>query len=325
MIRVTTGSRLHFGLLNVGAPVPSGRRFGSVGMMVKAPGVHLTVSRAPTWCARGPLAERALVVARRFQESIAPHPVPPQQIIVEKAAPEHAGLGTGTQLALAVARALALAGGLTDLSTEDLSQRVGRGFRSAVGVHGFERGGFLVDAGKGEYDTLAPLVARIRFPEDWPIVLILPVAEQGLHGSPERQAFEQLLTRPLVPAHTDALCRLVLLGLLPALLEHNLAAFGEALHEFNARAGEPFAAVQGGTYASPRVAELVTWLRQQGVAGTGQSSWGPTVFAVAGDEDQANHLAASIRRRFPTGPGQVLVTEAANEGAAVVDNRTGPG
>ncbi len=320
MIRVRTGSRLHFGLLSVGAPAPPARRFGSVGLMVKAPGIHLTVCRAPGWCARGPLAERALVVAQRFVQSVAPHAVPPQQVVVERAAPEHMGLGTGTQLALAVTRAVALAAGLTDLSTEELSRRAGRGLRSAVGVHGFDRGGFLVDAGKAEGEGLAPLVARIRFPEEWHVVLVLPAGETGLHGAPERQAFEQLQTPPA--AHTDALCRLVLLGLLPALLEHDLPAFGAALHEFNARAGEAFAPVQGGTYASPRVAELVTWVRQQGVAGVGQSSWGPGVFAVVGDEDEANHLAAAIRRQFGLWSGQVLVTEALNEGATVVDGRT---
>lgn len=322
MIRVTTGSRLHFGLLGVGAPAPPARRFGSVGLMVRAPGVSLTVSRAPTWCARGPLAERALAFAQRFVQGL-PEPIPPQQIVVERAAPEHMGLGTGTQLALAVGRALALAAGLPDPPAEELSRRVGRGLRSALGVYGFERGGFLVDAGKGEAEALAPLVARIRFPEAWPVVLALPAGEQGLHGAAERQAFEQLRDQP--PAHTDALCRLVLLGMLPALLERDLGAFGEALYEFNARAGTAFAPVQGGTYASPQVAELVAWLRQQGVAGVGQSSWGPGVFAVVGDEDRANALAAGIRRQFSVGPGQVLVTGAANEGAAVVDGRTDSG
>jgi beta-RFAP synthase len=322
MIRVTTGSRLHFGLLGVGAPAPPARRFGSIGLMVRAPGISLTVSRAPSWCARGPLAERAMAFAQRFVQGL-PGLVPPQQIVVERAAPEHMGLGTGTQLALAVTQAVALAGGLDDLSAAELSSLAGRGLRSALGVHGFERGGFLVDAGKGEAEALAPLVARIRFPKAWRVVLAVPAGGQGLHGAAERQAFEQLRDQP--PAHTDALCRLVLLGMLPALLERDVDAFGEALHEFNARAGAAFAPIQGGPYAGPLVTELVTWVRQQGVAGVGQSSWGPGVFAVLGDEDRASALAAGIRRHFSLGPGQVLVTAAANEGAAVVDGRTAPG
>jgi beta-RFAP synthase len=316
MIRVTTGSRLHFGLLGVGPVGPSARRFGSVGMMVRAPGMRLSVSPAPAWSARGPLAERALVFAQRFVQSLSPGVVPPQQIVVERAASEHMGLGTGTQLALAVARALALAGGRADLSAEELGRRVGRGLRSALGVYGFERGGFLVDGGKGTSGALAPLVARVPFPEDWAVLLLLPAADQGLHGTAEGLAFDRLLAQVPAAAPTDALCRLVLLGMLPALLERDLAAFGEALSEFNARAGDVFAPVQGGTYASPEVAEMVDWLRRQGVAGAGQSSWGPGVFAVVGDADRASALAPEARQRFALGPGQVVVTVALNEGAA---------
>jgi beta-RFAP synthase len=337
MIRVCTGSRLHFGLLNVaaeqdvywpnrvGEPVLPARRFGSVGLMVRAPGVSLTASPSPSWCARGPLAERALAFAQRFLESVAPHSVPPQQLVLECAAPEHVGLGTGTQLALAVARALAVAGGLPHLEAAELSRCVGRGLRSALGVHGFDRGGFLVDGGKGASDLLAPLVARVPFPEEWAVVLTLPQGEPGLHGRPEQKAFDRLLHQAPPLAHTDALCRLVLLGMLPALLERDLDAFGEALYDFNVRVGETFAPVQGGTFASPLVAEVVAWVRQHGVAGVGQSSWGPGVFAVVDDEDRANHLAVALRRRFALGEGEVLVTNACNEGAAVVDGRTGPG
>jgi beta-RFAP synthase len=325
MIRVTTGSRLHIGLLSLGEVPLSRRRFGSVGLMIRAPGVWLTVSPAPTWCARGLLAERALAFANRFVQSFAPHPIPPQQLVVERAAPEHMGLGTGTQLALAVARALALAAGLPPLGAEELSRRVGRGLRSALGVYGFGRGGFLVDAGKGPAETLAPLVARVPFPQPWRVVLPLPPCGPGRHGTAEREAFDHLLPQAPPRTHTDTLCRLVLLGMLPALLEQDLRTFGEAVYDFNVRVGEAFAPVQGGIYAHPVVAELVAWIREQGVAGVGQSSWGPGVFAVVGDEDRANHLAEGIRRRFALGPGQVLVTEAANEGVTVVDRRTEPG
>jgi beta-RFAP synthase len=331
MIRVRTASRLHFGLLTVGRagpgragrwpdrqgePVLPARRFGSVGLMVQAPGVCVTAVPEPDWSAHGPLAERALASARRFVQAIQPHPIRPLRLAIDHAAPEHLGLGTGTQLALAVAQALALAGGLTYLSAPDLARLMGRGLRSALGVHGFAHGGFLVDGGKGEADALAPLVARLPFPTDWRLVLVLPPWGPGLHGLPEREAFQQLAARQSALADTDALCRLVLLGILPALQERDLTAFGEALFDFNARVGEAFAPVQGGPYAGPRVAELVAWLRQS-CPGVGQSSWGPGVFAIVGDEDRASHLAERLRLRFGLGPEQVLVTTACNRGPAI--------
>jgi beta-RFAP synthase len=342
MTRVRTASRLHFGLLGLGPDAPGGagrwpnrlgepvlpaRRFGSVGLMVEAPGVELTVTPARGWSAQGPLAERALAFARHFVHNTQPHQVPPHQIVIEHAAPEHMGLGTGTQLALAVGRALAVVSGLVDSDVPALARLMGRGLRSALGVHGFAHGGFLVDGGKGVVDGLAPLVARVPFPPDWRLVLVLPPWGPGLHGLPEREAFHELATRGAALADTDALCRLVLLGMLPALREPDLAAFGEALYDFNARVGTAFAPVQGGAYADPQVAELVAWLRQS-CPGVGQSSWGPGVFAVAGDEDRAGHLAHRVRERFSLEADQVLVTPACNRGAAVTngaDTPSGPG
>src|SRR5262249_18594470 len=153
------------------------RRFGGVGLMVESPGVVVSASTGQDWSAEGPLAGRALDFAGRFVRSLeADFPgraFPPQRLAGEQAAPEHAGLGTGTQLGLAVGAALAAAYGL-ELSPDELARRVGRGRRSALGVHGFARGGFLVEAGQGAADALAPLVARVDFPEGWRVLVVLP-------------------------------------------------------------------------------------------------------------------------------------------------------
>ncbi len=316
MIRVQAPSRLHFGLLSLPGHGQALRQFGGVGLMVQAPGARLTVQPAATWSAEGPLAERALKFAQRFAATLSESR--PQHIIVEQSAPDHAGLGTGTQLGLAVARALAAAFGRADMDTVELARRVGRGERSALGIHGFAHGGFLVDGGKGPATTVAPLLVRMDFPEDWRIVLTLPAWAQGLHGSEERAAFRRLQEQGFPSTTTDALCRLALLGMLPALSERDLPAFGAALYEFNACVGDAFAPAQGGTYAHPRLAEVVAFVRQQGVAGVGQSSWGPAIFAVVGDSDHAANLTARLRRQFALSTAEVLVTSAAHHGALLV-------
>jgi beta-RFAP synthase len=268
------------------------------------------VRPAQAWSSEGPLAGRALAFAQRFAEqtrTCAAH-----QITVEHAAPEHYGLGTGTQLGLAVARALAASCGREKESAAELAHQVGRGVRSALGIHGFDHGGLLVEAGKTASDRLAPLVARLPFPEDWHVVLVLPRGAAGLHGTAERDAFERL-----APLETDVLCRLVLLGLLPAAAERDLAAFGEALYEFNRRVGEAFRPVQGGVYAHPRAEEIVAFVRSQRTCGVGQSSWGPALFAVTADVGQADALAARLRQRFGLRQDEVLFTAAANEGACL--------
>src|SRR5207237_3971720 len=113
------------------------RQFGGVGLMVEEPGTSVSVSLAPAWSAIGPSSRRALEVAQRFAATL-PHVAKPCAIEVHSCAPEHVGLGSGTQLALAVARGLNLAWGVRQLDATTLAEAVGRGLRSAVGIHGFE-------------------------------------------------------------------------------------------------------------------------------------------------------------------------------------------
>lgn len=330
MIRIQAFSRLHFGFLNpLAGQGTASRCFGGVGAMVAQPDLCLCVEPDSAWSAEGPLAERALAFAQHFaaaacrDERLAD--LPPQRLRIERVMPAHSGLGSGTQLALSVARALAASWGITcDLAV--LARRVGRGLRSALGTHGFERGGFLVESGKRSAEELAPLVAHQLFPEEWRLVVALPPHHAaGLHEGGEMEAFARLTTpggTGVSPVDkTETLCRLVLLGLLPALVERDIEAFGEALYEFNARVGEAFAPVQGGVYASPRIAEIVGFVRGQNVRGVGQSSWGPAVFAVVADADRAEHLAAQLRRRFALPDSAVWTTPACNHGATLQEEK----
>jgi beta-RFAP synthase len=301
-VTVTAPSRLHFGLFAVPGndaataegTSPSQRQFGGVGMMIDRPGVRLHVEQAPAWSARGPGADRALEFARRFTATLPEAERRQFAIDVEQAAPQHAGLGTGTQLGLAVARALALLTGLDHEDAVALARRVGRGSRSSLGIHGFQHGGFLVEAGKAARETAAPLVVRHAFPEDWRVLVVIPRGLRGEHGAREVEAFANITASAGDRPRTEALCRLALLGVLPALVERDLPAFGEALHEFNRKAGEWFAAWQGGVYSHPRVAELIALLRREGIRGVGQTSWGPAIFAIA-----EQHRLDAVRPKLP--------------------------
>lgn len=315
MTEVVTGSRLHFGLINPAAAGSGERLFGGAGMMVDRPGFRLRAVPAGEWSAEGPLAGRALSFARRFVEGVGD--VGPQRLVVEAAPPEHAGLGVGTQLGMAVARALASVAGCGNLGAADLARLVGRGLRSGLGVHGFDGGGFLVESGQKTPGTLSPLVARAAVPENWRVVLTLPPGAAAWHGAREQDAFGRLAVSRPNPGAVERLCRLVLLGMLPALAEADLDAFGEAVHEYNARAGEAFAAAQGGTYASAAVAELVAFGRHQGVRGVGQSSWGPTVFAVVASQEEAETLAGEVRRQFDLEGKAVVIAAPLNHGATL--------
>lgn len=292
MTRVTAPARLHFGLLNVpGDPDPTRRAFGGVGLMIDQPAVVVSVRPASAWQFEGPLASRAQEFALRFVTGLPEADRRPFQVLVERCPAEHSGLGVGTALGLAVGKSLAVECGFAELSAVDLAARVGRGQRSAVGVHGFDHGGLIVEAGKLPGEALSPLVARVDLPDEWRVVVFTPVGGGAWHGSREQGAFDAAR-----PGATAELCRVALQGILPAATTGDLAAFGDAVHEYNRLAGQPFAAEQGGVYAGEEVAALVGRLRGWGVRGAGQSSWGPSVFAVVKSEAAGRALVAELRQ-----------------------------
>jgi beta-RFAP synthase len=218
----------------------------------------------------------------------------PHRVTVERCPPEHVGLGVGTALGLAVAKAIH-----PELSAVELAPVVGRGERSGVGLHGFDRGGLIVDGGKELPGELPRLAGRYDFPADWRIVLAIPPRAGRWAGDRERAAFD----RPRSPNEgriAERMERLLAGEMLPGLRGGDGARFGAALHEYNRLAGLPFVADQGGVYVSWEVAELIAAVRTLGVAGVGQSSWGPAVFAVVPDPDRAAEVVREVRHRFGT-------------------------
>jgi beta-ribofuranosylaminobenzene 5'-phosphate synthase len=287
--------------------------------MIDAPGINVLVEPATTWIIEGPLAPRVeqLVAQLRSALSATGTPFPPARIRVEHAPAEHVGLGVGTQLCLAVARAVLLHAGVGRLAVANLASLTGRGLRSGIGVHGFEHGGLIVDGGRRTETAIPPLLVRLPFPEDWSILIVQPRGRPGLHGPDERQIFATL--PPISQDVTDSLCRLVLLEILPAVIEHDLAAFGAALSDLQARVGACFAAAQGGIFASPAASMIVKELRRIGCVGVGQSSWGPTLYGFRTcSADEMPTAVDRVCQRFGLDESSVFWTRADNDGAKLL-------
>lgn len=294
-VEVVAPSRLHFGMFSFGRS--DRRQYGGVGTMVDRPGLRLRITAAGEFAVRGPLAARAQTVAERLAEAWRLDHLPACLIDVEAAPPDHVGLGTGTQLALAVTAGLNAWHGEPPLDAARLAALAGRGDRSAIGTYGFTRGGLLVEAGKLPGEALSPLEHRVELPAAWRFALICPTAERGLSGEAERRAFREM---PAVPAETtERLRREVAVELLPAAEAGDFDRFSRSLYRFGREAGSCFAARQGGPFASGPIAELVATMRAAGIEGVGQSSWGPTVFALLRDEDAARQFVETLARQVP--------------------------
>jgi beta-RFAP synthase len=225
------------------------------------------------------------------------------------------GLGAGTQLALAVGAGLNASHGLPEMAPPLLAACVGRGQRSAVGTYGFCVGGFLVEEGKFPSEDLAPLVHRIELPPAWRFVLLRPERHEGLSGEEERTAFRDL---PAVPEEvTRRLWDLMETSMAPAAREGDFAAFSESVYRFGWEAGMCFAPRQGGPFASPRLEHWVNTIRSLGVAGVGQSSWGPTIFAILRDQIGAERFVDEFRRRHRDDAIETTIAAVNNTGARI--------
>ena len=309
-VTVIAPARLHLGFVDLNPP--TGRRFGSLGLALDAP--H-TVVRA----VRGAIAR----VDSHAQEKATQHLVALRSAItlpgdisvqVDEAIPEHCGLGSGTQLALAVGTAVSRLLDL-NLSPVDIRLKLARGARSGIGIGAFAHGGFLVDGGHGASTSLPPITSRVPFPEHWRVLLIFDQAFQGLSGAKEVAAFRTLPTFPeTLSAH---LCRLVMTRVLPGLAEASMAEFGPAITEVQRIVGDHFAPAQGGRFTSTRVAEVLAWLEGRGVQCVGQSSWGPTGFAMFESEAQAQAFMHESQARWHEQNLRFVIARGRNTAASV--------
>ena len=308
-ITITAPCRLHFGLLRFAEE--EGLSYGGLGMMLDQPATVVEMQRAETWQATGPNADRALAFAQ--QASRTWDELSPLSIHIRKTPPAHAGLGSGTQLALAVARGVAYFGNRQAIDIGDLSNAVGRGQRSAIGSHGFLHGGLLWETGRTSNESLGKLSRRLEVPAAWRVLLIVPSEDAGLHGSAEIDAFAQL---PSVPVEvTEKLQRLAEENILPAVEQADFEKFSESLYQYGHLAGSCFASVQGGSYASSKIADGINNLRSLGLQGVGQSSWGPTIFAFIADVSSANHWRDRLLALPEFADSEITIAAPNNRGA----------
>lgn len=304
-VEIRTPARFHLGMFSFGDPAT--RSFGGTGLLLEEPATVVRVRRTDEFGGSGPAGERAAGFARTCAASWSLPPGMAFHVDVAAAPRAHVGLGSGTQLALAVAagvEALARPGtvderGFDPAGALALVRAAGRGRRSSVGAYGFALGGLVVEAGRLGADKVAaraevsPLVGHAVLPPEWRGVLVVERNAEGLHGDAERAAFEAL--PPVDRGVTAELARLALLELVPAALENRFDAFAVALGAYGRLAGIPFEPASRRLPFHDSLATLLARLASLGVAGAAQSSWGPAVLAMCRSPAEADDLAAALR------------------------------
>ncbi|OLZ40732.1 GHMP kinase [Natrinema saccharevitans] len=316
---VSTGARLHVGFQNLS--LARERLYGGIGVGLAEPRATVTAEPADGVVTGDPL------VAEYARRAVDVLDLPGVAVALEERLPRHVGLGSGTQLALAVLTATARAHGLEPRIREN-APAMGRGGRSGVGVATFEAGGFVVDAGhptnrftteppaEGNW-TVPPVVARHDLPADWRFLVVVPDAEPGRSGDDEDASMRAVVERA-DPAIADEIAGVVTRKLLPAAAGGSLEPFGEAVAEIGRKNGAWYADAQGGVFRPP-AGELVEALEDCPVlSGVGQSSWGPVVYGLT-DTRHAEEAAAAARDALAERglEGRVILAEAAESGARI--------
>ena len=307
-ISVVAPARLHMGFLDLSGAL--GRQFGSIGVALNEPVTQLVMSVGEkNHDVNSSISKYLTTFCNAFNVSDA------LQIDVVESIPEHVGLGSGTQMALAVGTGLNAFYDLK-LSVREIAAVMDRGLRSGIGIGIFEQGGFVVDGGRGEHTITPPMLAHFDVPENWRFILVFDERGQGLHGQQEIQAFKIL--PPFPRSEVERLSYLLLMQALPAIAENNLTQFGDVITELQRAVGEHFAPAQGGVFSSHDVANAMNWFMNRGAVAIGQTSWGPTGFCLVENTEMAENLVKSACMTFAETPLKFNIVSARNRGGEVI-------
>jgi beta-RFAP synthase len=216
--------------------------------------------------------------------------------------------------------ALAVGSGLNalyelNLTVREIAAVMDRGLRSGIGIGVFEKGGLVVDGGRGEKTITPPMLARFDVPSEWRFILVFDSRGQGLHGQQEIDAFKNLPPFPRTEA--EKLSYLLLMQALPAIAEKDLARFGAVITQLQKSVGEHFSPAQGGIFTSETVATAMDFLSEKGAMAIGQTSWGPTGFCLVENSETAEKLIFGAREIFAKTPLEFHVVSAKNSGGDI--------
>lgn len=322
---IRTPSRIHLTLLDMNGSL--GRVDGGIGIALDDPSILLEARASPVLDVRGcddATAARIRETAGTVLAAI--HAGGSVAITVRDQFPAHTGLGGGSQVALATARACCELYG-KEMTMAELAQIAGRGGTSGIGTAAFDHGGFIIDGGHrfgpgcaktGFAPSSAskgvrppPVLVRREFPGDWRILLATPALPEGANGAREADIFRTRCPVPVEEVRT--LCHEVLMRMLPGIAEQDLDLFGTSVNTIQDLG---FKKVE--LSLQPReVTGLLDTLRAAGAAGAGMTSFGPTLYAVSDTGMKDIERAAQSFMAEGTHGGTTLITAARNRGATV--------
>jgi beta-ribofuranosylaminobenzene 5'-phosphate synthase len=327
---IRTPCRIHCTLIDLNGQL--GRVDGGFGVALNAPSMVLDVDGGSAGLQLDARPD-ALPILKEIVENLSrkdPSLKQNVKLTLKDYFPPHIGLGSKTQLSLAVVTALLRSNGVPENAHIAARARlVERGGTSGVGCIAFEQGGFILDGGHtfgpgAEKQTflpssasktcMGPLLARFDVPKEWRFVLVTPNVRPGAHDQEEVNIFQRCCPIPI--AEVQALSHVILMQVLPSIATGNISTFG---HAINAIQQVGFKRIEVSLQADV-VQKLLPYLVEQGACGAGMSSFGPTVYAITDSGREAQNLAKAGQEFISDVGGSVVITTANNQGAEIRGN-----
>jgi len=329
-IRITTPCRIHLSLIDENGY--TNRIDGGIGLMLDRPNLVFEASNH---------AEEFKIEAHKYyRESI--------EVINEKASkvfktfninnknfhfslkryyPSHVGLGSKTQLSLAIATAIMKLKQINNVSIKELTKLMERGGTSGIGWRGFASGGFIVDAGHEfgigkEKETYLPSSAsksadpaltifRHSIPEHWRFVLVIPNVKKGAYGDEEVSIFQK--HAPIPKNEVNEVSHQILMKIIPGILNEDITCFGEGLKRIQSIGFKKIEI----DLQHDIVKNLLSFFESYGVKAYGMSSFGPSVVAITESDEEANILLRRVQRLISGFGGHIYICKPNNFGAKI--------
>jgi len=331
-IRVITPSRLHFGLIDLNGQI--GRIDGGLGVALNRPNVIVEAQDNPNdenqlevIDSQGQSSKEIIELTKNIMEAL--NSKNGIFLRITSQIPAHVGLGSKTQLSLAIAKVLCLLRNIQK-TPYDLAQLTSRAGTSRIGLTAFEQGGFVVDGGhtfgRGKQKETylpssasrappAPVLYWDIIPDDWCFVIIIPKLKRGASGKEEVNIFQNYCPIPLNDVKT--ISHIILMQILPALKSKEIDTFGHGIYELQ-KIGFKRIEIE---LQDGLISELIEFCMKNGASGAGMSSFGPTTFALIKGFSNAQQLQQKIETFMKNKCElDIFITSANNKGAQIEIN-----
>jgi beta-ribofuranosylaminobenzene 5'-phosphate synthase len=323
---ITTPSRLHFGLIDLNGEY--GRIDGGSGVSLSDPCWELEFKPSDSFSFETndqtqPEIVKKLDIQRIFNSF--DHLSRKCSVNVKAAIPSHVGLGSHTQLNMALVRGITAMNGI-ELADGDLIRKSGRGGTSGIGIQSFLRGGFICDLGHSfgpesekqsflpssasEVPGPPPVLLHEEIPVNWYFIVALPNVSQGSSGLEEVNIFKEYC--PISSSEVEMVSRILLMKILPGILQKDIHGFGKGLFLLQ-KTGFKRIEIE---LQDPIIKALLSEAKEVGATGAGMSSFGPATYALTDNRDHAEEIKKKLSAIIEKGPGgDIFITRTNNTGA----------